>query len=74
MRKVIPLQSKLRELDCWITGLRRNQSETRADIGTIELYSLDQKTGDQIVGPLISTLHDILVFRCRDHAQRGLSQ
>ncbi len=30
MRKVLPLQGKLRELDCWITGLRRHQSATSA--------------------------------------------
>lgn len=41
MRKVLPLRSKLRELDCWITGLRRNQSQTRASIGVIELYNLE---------------------------------
>ena len=33
IRKVLPLQSKLHDLDCWITGLRRNQSESRASIG-----------------------------------------
>ncbi len=49
IRKVLPLQSKLRELDCWITGLRRNQSETRAAIGIIELYDLDRDTGGEIV-------------------------
>jgi phosphoadenosine phosphosulfate reductase len=49
MRKVIPLQSKLRDLDCWITGLRRNQSETRAAIGIIELYTLDAQAGMDIV-------------------------
>jgi phosphoadenosine phosphosulfate reductase len=49
MRKVIPLQSRLHDLDCWITGLRRNQSETRARIGIIELYTLDQNSGSEIV-------------------------
>jgi phosphoadenosine phosphosulfate reductase len=49
VRKVLPLQSKLGELDCWITGLRRNQSDSRAGIGIIELYTLDQKTGSDIV-------------------------
>jgi phosphoadenosine phosphosulfate reductase len=41
MRKVLPLRAKLSELDCWITGLRRQQSQTRADIGIIELYQFD---------------------------------
>jgi phosphoadenosine phosphosulfate reductase len=49
MRKVLPLQNKLHDLDCWITGLRRNQSETRASIGIIELYTLDQNSGAEIV-------------------------
>lgn len=49
IRKVLPLQSKLRELDCWITGLRRNQSDSRAGIGIIELYNLNGATGGEIV-------------------------
>ena len=49
IRKVLPLQSKLGELDCWITGLRRQQSDTRASIGIIELYALDQASGRDIV-------------------------
>jgi len=48
-RKVLPLQTKLRELDCWITGLRRHQTRTRADIGLIELYTLDARGGSDIV-------------------------
>jgi len=49
MRKVFPLQSKLSELDCWITGLRREQSETRAGVGIIEVYIFDESTGREIV-------------------------
>jgi phosphoadenosine phosphosulfate reductase len=41
VRKVIPLQGKLRDLSCWITGLRRHQSEGRAGIGVIELYDFE---------------------------------
>ena len=48
MRKVLPLRDKLAELDCWITGLRRQQSDTRAGIGIIELYAFDD-TGRDIV-------------------------
>jgi phosphoadenosine phosphosulfate reductase len=48
MRKVLPLQDKLGDLDCWITGLRRQQSDTRASIGIIELYALDPATGRDI--------------------------
>jgi phosphoadenosine phosphosulfate reductase len=48
-RKVLPLQSKLRELDCWVTGLRRQQSATRHGIGLIELYALNGRGGPDIV-------------------------
>lgn len=35
-RKVVPLRAKLQNLDCWITGVRREQSATRTDTGIIE--------------------------------------
>lgn len=41
LRKVEPLQRKLGQLDCWITGLRREQSAGRADIRILELYEFD---------------------------------
>lgn len=49
MRKVLPLQNKLAELDCWITGLRRQQSDTRSKIGIVELYVFDATIGRDIV-------------------------
>jgi len=49
MRKVLPLQTRLAELDCWITGLRRQQAETRAGINVLEVYTLDEATGREIV-------------------------
>jgi phosphoadenosine phosphosulfate reductase len=49
IRKVLPLRDKLTELDCWITGLRRQQSDTRTAIGAIELYVFDQASGRDIV-------------------------
>jgi phosphoadenosine phosphosulfate reductase len=49
MRKVVPLQSKLAGLDCWITGLRRQQSETRASIGMLELYVVDASSGRNLL-------------------------
>jgi phosphoadenosine phosphosulfate reductase len=42
LRKVLPLQQKLSHLDVWITGLRRNQSDTRAKTGILELYEFDK--------------------------------
>ena len=49
MRKVEPLQKKLRNLDCWITGLRRQQSETRTSIQIVELYEFDPIRNREIV-------------------------
>ena len=49
LRKVLPLQGKLGELDCWITGLRRQQSDTRAGIGITELYDFDPANRREIV-------------------------
>jgi phosphoadenosine phosphosulfate reductase len=36
LRKVQPLQEKLSALDCWITGVRREQSTTRAETPVLE--------------------------------------
>ena len=36
-RKVIPLQNALEDLDAWITGLRRDQWATRANIRKVDL-------------------------------------
>ncbi|HEY2018952.1 MAG TPA: phosphoadenylyl-sulfate reductase [Bryobacteraceae bacterium] len=36
VRKVRPLERKLRELRAWATGLRREQSESRANIAKVE--------------------------------------
>jgi thioredoxin-dependent adenylylsulfate APS reductase len=36
IRKVRPLQRKLREFKAWATGLRRGQSETRSAVGRVE--------------------------------------
>ena len=41
LRKVVPLQRKLEQLAVWITGLRRQQSETREKTGILELYHFD---------------------------------
>ena len=37
IRKVAPLRAKLSTLDAWITGQRRDQSPTRAEVPVIEL-------------------------------------
>ena len=49
LRKVLPLRDKLAALDCWVTGLRRQQSDTRGGTGLIEIYETDDSTGREIV-------------------------
>ena len=49
VRKVLPLRDKLTGLDCWITGLRREQSDSRAQIGIVEVYVFDEASGREIV-------------------------
>ena len=41
LRKVEPLQAKLSTLAVWLTGLRRQQSDTRETTRIIELYHFD---------------------------------
>jgi len=41
LRKVVPLQRKLEKLAVWITGLRRQQSDTRQKTRILELYHFD---------------------------------
>lgn len=49
IRKVLPLRDKLCDLDCWVTGLRRQQSDTRSQIEFVELYVFDEGSGRDIV-------------------------
>lgn len=49
VRKVLPLRDKLADLDCWITGLRRQQSDTRAGVSMVEVYLFDEESGREIV-------------------------
>jgi phosphoadenosine phosphosulfate reductase len=41
LRKVWPLRQKLESLDCWITGLRREQSSGRTQTQVVESYRFD---------------------------------
>jgi phosphoadenosine phosphosulfate reductase len=45
LRKVEPLRMRLEQADCWITGLRREQSSTRADTGVLEKHEIDGQPG-----------------------------
>ena len=69
IRKVLPLRDKLCELDCWITGLRREQSDSRAGIGIIELYAVDEPSGRDIVklNPMANWTRDGVWNHLREH-------
>ena len=49
IRKVAPLKQKLSQLDAWITGIRREQSPTRADAKKLEW---DDRNGLWKLNPL----------------------
>jgi phosphoadenosine phosphosulfate reductase len=49
MRKVLPLQRRLSTLDVWITGVRRNQSDTRSATRILELYEFDKLRSHHIL-------------------------
>ena len=69
MRKVMPLQRKLSELDAWISGLRRDQSDTRASTQVLEVYEFDKLRGKQIikVNPLATWSSDQVWDYIRKH-------
>ncbi|MEO6811707.1 MAG: phosphoadenylyl-sulfate reductase [Isosphaeraceae bacterium] len=56
LRKVLPLQRALEDLDAWITGLRRDQWATRANIRKVDL---DHDHGGIVkLNPLADWSHD----------------
>lgn len=69
IRKVLPLRDKLCDLDCWLTGLRRQQSETRSGIGIIELYAFDETSGRDIVklNPMANWSREAVWNYLREH-------
>jgi phosphoadenosine phosphosulfate reductase len=69
VRKVLPLRDKLLDLDCWITGLRREQSQTRADAGIVEVYVSDEASGREMVklNPLANWSRDRVWDYIRKH-------
>ena len=69
MRKVLPLQTKLGQLDCWITGLRREQSASRSEIEHIERYVFEETTGREIIklNPLAEWSRERVWAYIREH-------
>jgi len=54
IRKVEPLRRKLSQVDAWITGQRRDQSPTRAEVAVVELDTANAAPGRTLlkVNPL----------------------
>jgi phosphoadenosine phosphosulfate reductase len=65
VRKVEPLNRALKDLDAWMTGLRREQAVTRADVRKIEL----DRDHDNIIkiNPLVDWTHDDVWSYIRKH-------
>jgi phosphoadenosine phosphosulfate reductase len=79
VRKVLPLERKLGELDAWITGLRREQSPTRtavprvewdAEHGLVKLNPLAEWTRAQVWDYLRT--HDVPYSRLHDQGYPSL--
>ena len=65
IRKVEPLQRALADLDGWITGLRRDQAATRADVGKVEI---DETHGGRVkVNPIADWSKDQVWDYIRGH-------
>jgi len=69
IRKVLPLREKLGDLNCWITGLRREQSDSRSRIGILEVYAVDETSGRDVVklNPMANWSRDAVWKYIRDH-------
>lgn len=69
LRKVLPLQKKLSELDVWITGLRRQQSEGREKTQIAELYKFDVLRDRNILklNPMANWSRDQVQAYLREH-------
>jgi phosphoadenosine phosphosulfate reductase len=69
LRKVLPLQKKLATLDIWITGLRRQQGDSRTGVKIIELYHFDVLRDRYIIklNPLAAWSRDRVQAYLREH-------
>jgi phosphoadenosine phosphosulfate reductase len=69
IRKVMPLQGRLMDLDGWLTGLRREQSDTRQHTQRIELYTLDATSGKEILkfNPMAGWSREAIWAHLKEH-------
>jgi phosphoadenosine phosphosulfate reductase len=69
LRKVVPLQKRLAELEAWVTGVRRDQSNARSRTQILELYEFDRIREKQIlkINPLAVWSRDDVWQYIRKH-------
>lgn len=69
IRKVEPLQKKLSDLSVWITGVRRQQSETRQKTRILELYLFDALSDRYILklNPMVAWSREAVWEYLREH-------
>jgi phosphoadenosine phosphosulfate reductase len=69
MRKVLPLQKKLASVDVWITGVRRQQSDTRQQTKIIELYEFDKLRQHYILklNPMVNWSREAIWNYIKEH-------
>ena len=67
LRKVQPVQDRLETLDCWITGVRREQSETRTDAGILELNKTPSGRWLWKLNPLADWTREQVWAHIREH-------
>jgi phosphoadenosine phosphosulfate reductase len=65
----VPLQKKLASLDVWITGVRRQQNESRENTRIAELYHFDVLRDLYIIklNPLAAWTREQVQARIREH-------
>lgn len=69
LRKVLPLQRKLESLAVWITGVRRQQADTRQQTAILELYEFDALRERQILklNPMVAWSRDAVWAYLHEH-------
>ncbi len=68
LRKVEPMKALLQGVDCWVTGLRRDQSATRANTQLLEAHTLEDGREILKVNPLVAwTRKDVWAYIHEHH-------
>ena len=65
IRKVVPLGKKLKELNCWITGIRRDQTVNRSDA---KMFEIDKQHGNILkLNPLVNWNNSLVWEYIKQH-------